>query len=223
MMLFGNAISMQVGLRATQTNASGAEFTNDNRRQVFLTGGLFRRVDYGLQGGVVVDYLHDDWYYEVNVLQLRGQLSWMMDPCNEFGYGFMTALQDDVSSGFIRFPGNPAELVQIAFEPLDQHRFFYRRHFGQAGAFEMFAGFTNDEDGLLGMSLEVPLIDGLSMRSGFTYLNPDFSGGQIDNQEETWNIGMGFVWYPCGTGARSKYDRPMFSVADNGSFLIDRQ
>jgi len=52
----------QLGARATQNNGSGAAFTADERHQVFVTGGFFRRVDYGLQMGLVVDYLNDDWY-----------------------------------------------------------------------------------------------------------------------------------------------------------------
>ena len=41
----------QVGFRATHSNLSGAEFTNETRNQAFVTAGLFRRVDVGLQGG----------------------------------------------------------------------------------------------------------------------------------------------------------------------------
>lgn len=218
--IFGRALSWQLGLRALQSNASGAEFTSDSRSQVFLTAGLFRRVDYGFQGGVVVDYMNDDWYYSVDMLQIRGQLSWMLDPRHEFGYGFMSSQDGGNSTGTIRLDDGTNATVNVNFEPLDQHRFFYRWHFRGTGTFELFAGFTGEKDGLLGLSTEIPLIDGLGLRTGFTYLNPDIAAGEVDNQEESWNMGLSFVWYPCGSKARRSYDRPMFDVADNGLMLI---
>lgn len=221
-MFLGGGISSQLGLRATQTNASGAEFTNDNRKQVFLTAGLFRRVDYGLQGGVVFDYLYDDWYYNVHLTQLRSELSWAFD-CNEFGYGYTASLQDDTSAGVIIDNTGALANVNVALRSLDQHRFFYRRHFREVGYAEMFAGFTDESDGLLGASFKIPLLRDLAMQTGFTYMNPNLSGGLQDNQEETWNVGFGFTWYPGGGRGRSRYDRPFFEVADNGNFLVDQQ
>ena len=40
---------------------------------------------------------------------------------------------------------------------------------------------------------------------------------------EAWNVSMNLIWYPGRTavsGARSIY-RPLFDVADNGTFLVD--
>lgn len=218
--LLGGGLSSQFGLRATHSNASGAEFTPDSRNQIFLTGGFFRRVDYGFQGGVVVDYLNDDWYYNANVTQLRAQIGWKHDPCNEFGYIWTGSLGDDQVNGTVNLGAGIQQIV-VNLDPVDQHRIFYRRYFKRGGIGELFAGTTDDSDGLLGASMDIPLIDGLSMRTSMTYLNPNLSGTQIDNQEETWNLSWGFVWYPCGTCARSPYDRPMFDVADNGTFMLD--
>ena len=220
--LLGGGISSQFGLRATHSNASGAEFTPDSRNQIFLTGGFFRRVDYGLQGGVVVDYLNDKWYYNASLTQLRAQIGWKHDPCNEFGYIWTGGLGDDVTTGTVNLGAGGAQQINVNLEPVDQHRIFYRRYFKKGGPGELFAGTTDESDGLLGASLDIPLIDGISMRTSMVYLNPNLSGSQVDSQEETWNLSWGFVWYPCGTCARSPYDRPMFEVADNGSFMMDR-
>ena len=66
---------MQVGYRGVSSHYSGASFAEDSRDQGFLTAGLFRRVDWGLQGGAVVDILFDDWYYNsLTLTQLRGEL-----------------------------------------------------------------------------------------------------------------------------------------------------
>lgn len=218
--LFGGGISSQFGLRATHSNASGAEFTDDSRNQIFLTGGFFRRVDYGFQGGVVVDYLNDKWYYNANLTQWRAQLGWKHDPYNEIGYQYFGALGDDVSTGTINL-GAGATAVSVNLDPTDQHRIFYRRYFKRGGTGELFAGGTDESDGLLGALLDIPLFDSVAMRTGVTYLNPQ-SGTGRDNQQESWNLSWGFVWYPCGSCARSPYDRPMFDVADNGTFMVDR-
>jgi hypothetical protein len=220
--IFGGGINSQFGLRATQTNASGAEFTSDNRRQVFLTAGLYRRVDYGLQGGVVFDYLYDDWNYSVHLTQLRGEIGWTFD-CNTFAYGFVAGMSGDESNAIVLDNDGVPSTVTVNFEASDQHRFIYRREFRQIGIAEMFAGFTEDSDGLLGASLRVPVLRDLAINTGFTYLNPDWTTGQRDNQEESWNVGFGFVWFPRGGCQRSRYDRPLFEVADNGNFLIDRR
>ncbi|HBE70385.1 MAG TPA: hypothetical protein DDW52_19725, partial [Planctomycetaceae bacterium] len=53
--LAGGQLGSQIGGRLTQTSLDGSTAGMDRRSQMFLTGGLFRRVDYGLQGGLVVD------------------------------------------------------------------------------------------------------------------------------------------------------------------------
>jgi hypothetical protein len=76
MPLFG-CMAWQWGANWTQSNFDGNYLTDDTRQQIFVTGGLFRRVDWGFQGGLVVDYLHDEWDYSADLLQLRGELSWL--------------------------------------------------------------------------------------------------------------------------------------------------
>ena len=85
-------LAWQWGANWTQNNFDGSIFTADQRNQILLTAGLFRRVDWGLQGGVVVDYLHDDWYTTANLLQLRGELSWVYPYAHELGFWFATSL-----------------------------------------------------------------------------------------------------------------------------------
>src|SRR5438874_13180462 len=63
----GGFMAGQFGANFTQSNFDGNYLTNATRDQTFLTGGLYRRVDWGFQGGLVVDYLHDDWDYAADL------------------------------------------------------------------------------------------------------------------------------------------------------------
>lgn len=221
--LLGWDLAAQLGIRTTQSNLSGAEFTEDTRNQVFVTGGFFRRVDYGLQYGLVFDYLNDDWWFQGDSTQLRGELSWRADQCHSFGFQFMSGLGSDSSTTFVRTSSGAIIRSEIEFEPTDQYRLFYRRLLAGSGDWSAFAGWTDNDDGILGASLNLPLRQKLMLSTGATFLVPregDQSGG---NQEEGWNISIGLVYRPGGPMGCGRYCRPMFDVADNGTFMIDRR
>ena len=57
------------------------------REQYFATTGLFRRAasNQGLQGGAVIDYLHDNFYVHMDLLQVRPELSYVIGGGHEFG------------------------------------------------------------------------------------------------------------------------------------------
>src|SRR5262245_55353592 len=87
-------VSGQLGVNWTQSNFSGSFFTPDSRNQIFFTTGLFRRVDWGFQGGLVFDFLHDEWDYSADLAQIRGELSWLWCGCNEIGFLFAVGVND---------------------------------------------------------------------------------------------------------------------------------
>lgn len=219
--LLGGAVGMQVGFRGVSSNYSGSTLTTDTRNQQFLTAGLFRRVDWGLQGGVVFDYLRDDWYYDSNLTQIRGELSWVFPACHELGFWFTArGRSDTVTTSAMR---NGQVVQQTAtLEPFDLFAFFYRRRFESlgGGAARVYAGFTGNSDGLVGADIKMPLTENWALQSAFTYVIPDESNKQIAFSEEAWNVGITLVWYP---GQRKSvgndYFRPLFDVADNGSFI----
>ncbi|MCG8649635.1 MAG: hypothetical protein MI861_07370, partial [Pirellulales bacterium] len=221
--LFRCDLATQFGVRVTQSNLSGAEFTEDTRHQVFLTYGFFRRVDYGLQYGLVLDYLNDDWYFQGDLIQLRGELSWKTRGCHAFGFNYMLALDNDTSDTVVRDGTGNVFGSTISFEATDQYRFFYRRLLNSSGSWDAFAGFTDNDDGLIGTNMNLPLRRNLVLSTGATFLIPregDSSGG---NREEGWNIAMGFTYRPGGPQGGGRYSRPMFDVADNGTFMVDRR
>jgi len=211
----------QVGFRATHSNLSGAEFTNDTRNQAFVTAGLFRRVDYGLQCGVVIDYLSDAWYRDADLLNVRGEMSWVTGGTRDIGFWF--------SSG-TKVASEPSVLGPLEnWESTDLYAFFYRQTYGASLDCEarIFAGWSGQSDGLIGGDLRVPLTDTLALETSCSYLIPQQGVGQGVNAghaQESWNLGIGFVWYPGRRwGHDNPYYRPLFPVAHNGLFMIDRQ
>lgn len=220
---FGWDMAAQLGVRATQSNLSGASFTDETRHQVFVTGGLFRRVDYGLQYGMVVDYLNDDWYFQGDLVQLRGELSWRGQGCHVCGVQFMAGVNDDTSTTTVRDGAGGIFNATVDFEPTDQYRIFYRRLLKHRGQWDAFAGWTDNDDGLLGASLNLPLRRNLALSTGATYLIPNEGTSSGGHEEESWNLSLGLIWRPGGPTGCGRYCRPLFDVADNGTFLVDRR
>lgn len=221
--LLGWDMAGQFGVRATQSNLSGAEMTSETRHQVFLTGGVFRRVDYGLQYGLVLDYLNEDWYFQGDLTQLRGELSWKTRGCHTFGFHYMAGLGDDTSDTFVDDGTGTLVRSSVTFEPIDQYRFFYRRLMSKNSSWQGFAGWTDDDHGIVGADLNLALRHNLALQSSATYLIPG-EEVQIDEHEsEGWNISLGLVWRPGGFEGCGRYCRPMFNVADNGTFIAGKR
>lgn len=217
-------LSGQLGARGVHSNFSGAGFTTDAHNQVFVTGGLFHRVDVGFQGGVVVDYLRDDWYREADLLNLRGELSWRFRGVHDLGFWFSTSTkQSQVTSHLFA----QADTVET-WEATDLYAFFYRRQLGACrnGDARLFAGWSNHSDGLLGADLRLPLGDAWALEAGLAYLipqegaGPGLTGGHA---QESWNLSVGLSLTPGSRGGLgSAHNRALIRVADNGSFMMDR-
>ncbi len=218
----GIDLAAQFGVRATQANLSGAEFSPETRQQVFVTGGFFRRVDYGLQYGLVVDYLNEDWYYQADLTQLRGELNWRTRRCDEFGFQFMTGLGGEESATTLRDPNGDSFSSTASFEPTNQYRFFYRWRLRDEGSWTAFAGWSESDQGLLGTRIDLPLTKRAGLQTGFTYLIPDDSLAPVEHRNEAWNVSLGLVFRPGGPrrGGR-RYSAPLMPVADNGTFVVD--
>lgn len=216
--MLGGQVGAQIGLRAIQSQLNGNVAGDDARNQLFVTGGLFRRVDYGVQGGLVVDYLHDDWLAVLNLTQLRGELSFAFSPCHDAGVRFTSSLNADRSTA--QLAGQTAPTT-ISLTTLDSYRFFYRCGLGDEGrsSAELNAGFTEDRDAVLGLALTAPLHGSVGLAASTTYLIPH-SGAEPVYARESWSIGLALVWTPCRPfGCGRDYYRPLFEVADNGSLL----
>jgi hypothetical protein len=212
-------LSFQVGAQVTESNLNSSIFTDDNRIQLFATGGVFRRVDCGFQGGAVIDYLHDEWDYEVDLVQLRAEISYIHPNPLRHELGFFAAV--NTREKLVEDPF----LGPVAVNTTDLFAFFYRCRFPGIPGSEsrFFGGFSADSDGLVGGDYLMPVSANLAFQFDYAYLIPaDELRTGID---ESWNISFNIVWYPgCGFTAPNNYCRPLFNVANNGSMMLnDRQ
>lgn len=218
-------LSAQAGFRAVQSTFNGNDITEEDRRQFFVTAGLFRRVDWGLQGGAVVDLLHDEWYYEpLDLIQVRGELSWVFPCHHELGFWFTQGINGGTTTSEVAVSPTASITVTEGWHSTDLYAFFYRKHFDDCNAYgRIFGGFTGESDGLVGADFNVPLCERLALRTDFTYLIPNQSQSLTGNEEESWNVSIGLVFYPgCRTARSHDYNRPLLNVANNGSFMVDR-
>ncbi len=221
--LFGGwrGLGFQLGAGATSSNFNGANFTRDDRGQVFVTMGLFRRVDWGLQGGLVVDHLHDEWYGNVDLSQVRGEFSWMFPEGTEAGIWFAASNDDDIVEGQLQAGTNLPTTIRETWQINDLCAFFIRQQLCDGEA-RLFAGCTGTNDGLLGGDITLPVNHAWSLRSGFTYVLPEEGPLSNGHAREAWNASVLLVWQPCGRGCGKDYYRPLFNVANNGSMIVER-
>ncbi|MCY2992722.1 MAG: hypothetical protein NTY19_33310 [Planctomycetota bacterium] len=234
--VFDHCLGVQLGARATQSNLSGGEFADSSRTQFFATGGLFRRVDLGLQGGLVFDYLDDSWYRQASLAQLRGEISWVFDCRDDMGFWFTASNRSTTSNSVIRqtvvqggISTVQVNTVSESWRATDLYAFFYRHALGECrdGEARIFGGFTGQSDGLLGIDARLPLSDTWAVEGGFIYLAPKQGTGlgpDAGHGQESWNLGINLVWTPGRQWSQpdSEYYRPLFPVAHNGVFMMDR-
>jgi hypothetical protein len=216
-------LSMQLGFQTVQSNLSGSQYSNDSRDQWFVTGGFYRRVDCGWQGGVVLDYLRDESFFEMDLIQMRGEISWVFPCRHEIGFWYANSLRsDDVTfannNRFTQLFGQ--QLGTRRVESTDLYSFFYRRRFDCGGQGRVFAGFSGESDGLLGGDIWLPINNCWSFQADFTYLIPQDDSAPNGSFNESWNVAFNLVWRPGGRASHGGgVNRPLFNVANNGSFL----
>jgi len=214
-------VSGQIGARTVQSDYSGDLFSSNNRDQLFLTTGFYRRVDSGLQFGVVMDYLRENWFTDVEVIQMRGDLAWVAPTGSAFGFRFSKNVQDWVSSGVI----DGTSFSDLRTGTYNQSRFYFRNGCVNGGWADFFLGWTDESHVVGGVEYDIPLTERWAINSGFTYLvpkdHPDpttFSG----NSNDAWNVFVGMSWRPMGRNWYRNYDQPLLPVADNGTMVLRR-
>jgi hypothetical protein len=216
----GCGLGTQLGARGVHSSFSGATtLTDDVRNQVFVTGGLFRRVDCGLQFGAVVDWLHEDWDSALDLAQVRGEISWMFITQSEVGFRYTGGIVDDSSD-------SPPDLAGIDWRPVDQYALFARQKVQPLGGeAQVWAGVSGEGEGILGAQTLLPLGSSVAVSAEFAYLVPDVGADNVPvpgSIQESWNVGIGLVFFPgAGFLDPGNYYRPMFDVANNGSFFYD--
>ncbi len=223
-------IGYQVGAQVTHSDFAGnqaltlfdpAAITDQDRNQFFLTAGIFRRPDCGRwQWAVAVDWLHEDFYEAADFLQLRHEISFLLDDCREIGYMGMYGVKDSEVS----IPGEDIQAAPTVLDlsVLDRYGFFYRRKFEEGGEGRIWAGWSGYGDAFIGADAVVPLGRSWALESNFAYLAPKTGSGLDGQIDESWSLNIGLVWYPrrpvqC---ALSDPYRPVLGVGDNSSVML---
>lgn len=221
-------IGTQLGGQVVHSNLSGASVleqvasASDSRTQYFVTAGFFRRRWYdtcGWQWGVVADWLFDDYYEDLNLGQIRFEVSKTFWNKHEIGVWGASG----VSESEITDPLNET-VDEIESEQVNQYNLFYRYHFLTGAEGRLWAGATDDGDGVFGGDAHVILSDRSALQFNFNYLIPSDDQDDLGIDQESWALGFNLVLYPARTGlisTRSRY-RPLFNVADNATFFTRR-
>ncbi|MEN6557356.1 MAG: DUF6666 family protein [Thermoguttaceae bacterium] len=218
----------QIGANFVQSSFSSARNEETEyrdwpyRKQYFVTTGIFRNADPcgGLQWGVVYDYLHDIYYQNADLQQIRCDLGVAFCRGWETGfYGAFSINSDRYEVG---------RTVAGKLESTDMFTMYVGQKFENGGHGRVFGGATSNGDGLVGGNLWLPLGRGLALENRLTYLIPN---GKITGQRDTvsqeregWGLTMQLVWYP-GQSAKCQPEnpyRPMLGTADNSTFMVDR-
>lgn len=223
--IFGG-LHAQAGGRGVFTDLNGVEangFSEENNRtQAFWTAGVYFRANQfstdGLSFGVVYDSLTENYYRDYDLQQLRTELSYTFGGQLTLGFRGAFGLNDGWCD-LVRMDDDLT--VEAKVSSVDYYTGFMRWAFAQGGEATVYGGVTEWSEGLVGGSVEAPLTDCFALKCSGVYVFPN-ERGLNDREEESWSMSMGLVWYLDG-GARNgaTSPRPLFDVADNGSFLQD--
>lgn len=215
-------MSAQIGLRAVQTNFSGnrtqGTWSRADHDQIFWTAGFFKRASYlPVQGGVVIDMLHDYYYDTFNTGQVRTEVSYFSRRGAELG--FLGAFNVRSETAVIPlFSANP-----IRVKSTDYYSFFIRKQFQNGGEGRLITGLTHACEAMISANFDIPLSDKWSLENSFTYIIPKEGNGVGAQEQETWGLMIQLSWYPHGGAYCKNPYRPLFDVADNTSLMWSRR
>ena len=195
------------------------------QQQGFLTLGLFRRTPdcKGLNAGLVYDFMFNKKFgvFGTNpqLAQLRGQLGYLCEGRNEFGFW---GTYDTQSSH-----RDPDE-IPLKFRAVCQANLFWCHYFKNNGQTTLWAGtpyrrglmYTDGRAGryIFGGSFRAPLTKALSIIAHGSYMAARNDPATIESKNYAANVCFG-VNYSFGGCEPSQ--RPYLALADNSNFIVD--
>ena len=191
----------QIGANFVQSDFSGASVVTADglnlrapfRKQYFVTAGIFQRaICRGFQWGVAYDYLHDIYYENANLQQIRSETGLVLDKTYEIGYYGAYGVGDDKD-----------RVINGRLDPTDMFVLFIRRNFENGGDGRIWGGATGNGDGLLGADLWVPLGKGFALENRINYMIPKQGRGDTAQTRESWGL-----IDPIGLVSRTKRQVP---------------
>jgi hypothetical protein len=214
-------VGFQIGANLVASDFEGRSGPLGHRRyQFFGTMGVFHRAmcGRGFQMGAAVDYLRDDFYIQMDLTQVRAELSY------QYCYhevGFWGAFQGNTSTHVGQFTGDDP-LQTFSFQGTSQYNVFYRYQFCSGTYCRTWAGLSDHGDGIFGSDATVYISPKVGLVATYNYLLPRNDPTVPLNVKESWNLAIALVWYPgykkCDSWTNPY--RPLFYVADNGWFLV---
>jgi hypothetical protein len=218
-LLDAHGIGYQIGANYIGSDFAGRTGPLGHRRaQFFVTSGVFRRAvcGNGWQGGAVVDYLRDDFYIQMDLTQVRAELSYLY--CHH-EVGFWGAFSGNTSTHWGDIPNTPWQ--SYSFEANNQYNVFYRYEFCNGTVCRTWCGLSAHGDAIFGGDATVRFSERVGLMANYNYLLPRNDDTVPNNVKESWNLTISFVWYPgykrCDSWTNPY--RPLFYTADNGWFL----
>jgi hypothetical protein len=190
-----------------------------SREQYFVTTGLFRRAtnNLGWQGGATVDYLHDEFYVNMNVMQIRGELSYICRCGHEVGIWTATNVLHDNQTA-PAFVGTPS----VTWWTVNQYNPFYRRRFNNGATARFWIGVTDQANVTFGSDATAVLAERWAIQASYNYLLPCTGSSIPRDVRESFGLAISLVWYPGYKVPNACFNayRPLFMVADNSSMFI---
>ncbi len=197
-------------------------YDRSNRNQYFFTAGLFKRaLCGGIQWGVAVDLLHDEYYDQMNLKQVRSETSYVFrGGRHEIGYFGSYQTSSDVVQIAEVLQNRATALVA----PTDIYAAFYRQYFANGSEARLWGGVTGRGQAVVGGDVRLPLGGPVAIETSYNYIIPN-STRDVASQtrfQETWGININLVWYPGRSAAcvHANQFRPLLGVADNSSLMV---
>lgn len=217
-------IGVQIGTALNYTDNAVQVFEriegNSERFQSYTTIGMFQRAECGWAWAVGYDFLYQDSYDNFKLGQLRGDLGFQYDACNEFGSWFACSLEKDRG----HFGAIP-----LVLDPITQGSVYWRRTWENDTQTTFWLGIAEghgevnvalgdlppvDERLVFGSDVFVPLSPALALFGQANFLTPADTG--------TVDAFLGIAFFPGGShGARNRKFAPRLAVANNTTFASD--
>jgi hypothetical protein len=194
-----------------------------DRLQSFSTVGLFQRTSFGLNWGVVYDFLAEDYYQNIDLSQIRGQIGYNVSGSDEVG--FWGALHTSEDAGAVADQS-------FTLKPINEVNLFWRHTWSTEAVTRLWVGLAEEHGRFVfvapgnspvhhpvvfGADLYVPLNEHFALFGEANFITPNDTG--------TVTATMGFVFYPGGGARQASRSRfaPLLPLANNPSFAVDLQ
>jgi hypothetical protein len=206
---------------------------SSSMQQVFMTAGLFRKPAEGrLSLGVVYDWmLANDWgtfAVAPTLGQWRAQAEYAFSDRNSVGV-FGTIHERSHSQRAF------GTAVTIENSTVDQIDLFWHHKYCCGADSWLWVGVPDHTkleahgslgEFILGGNVQIPLSAQIALYGNMQYMRPTASAGDDASRLQTYDIGVGIIWYPGRNAHTATVNgrcwTPYMPVANNASFLVDQ-